>query len=97
MTKFYEVWGDDLFHYMDPEDPPYKIAEFQTEAEALSFAKERILSSLPKDAIGEEGVKHWFSFGEDIFILSPSDKPEVNFSGKKFIEEICTIRKKLSS
>jgi hypothetical protein len=76
---------------MDPEYPDYKVAEFDSMELALEAAKKRILASFERSDSGEESYKNWLMFGEDAYILSPARAKKVNFSGQKFVKEICKI------
>jgi hypothetical protein len=85
----YELWVQDMFHYGDPEYRDYKIAEFDTEKEAIEAAENRILNSFERNESGEENYKKWLMFGEDAYILSPIKTKKVDFSGPQFVKKIC--------
>lgn len=91
MDNKYELWVQDMYHYMDPEYPDYKIAEFDTEQEAIDAAEKRILASFERNQSGEEDYKKWLMFGEDVYILSPIEAKKVEFSGQQFVKKICKV------
>jgi len=91
MSKKYQVFVDDNYHYMD-ESERHAAGSFDSLEEALLKCEELTISSLKdfceKGITPEKLSAQWSMFGEDPFIVG-ADGP-VPFSARKFITpELC--------
>jgi len=91
VTKKYQVFIDDNFHYAD-EDERIAAGSFASLGEAIERCKEitiRSLKDLYEKGMTPEGLHtQWIMFGDDPFIVG-GDGP-VPFSAREFIStELC--------
>ncbi len=104
MKDKYIVKVDDNFHYMD-ESERYTAGSYDTLEEAIEKCKKITIENLEglyeKDIKPNKLLSQWGFFGEDPFIISPSEsKIKIPFSARKFITtKLCKeiIKKRISN
>lgn len=86
MSKKYEVYVDDNYHYMD-ESERHAVGSFKSLGKALAKCVELTVGSLEEfyeDGITPDKLRaQWTMFGEDPFIVGPV--ASVPFSAREFI------------
>jgi hypothetical protein len=87
----FEVLIADNFHFMDPDDPPYKHSSYPTLEAAIAFCKRRIdedLKEFAKPGRSEAEIyRHYCMFGEDPYVVGPCEG--VLFSGWSYAKLRC--------
>jgi hypothetical protein len=98
----YIVMVDDNFHYMNEEER-WQLGAFATADQAIAASKELVDENLSDyyrpGMTATELYEMYVGYGDDPFVISPSDAPNVDFSAwdyaKARAKELCegSVRK----
>lgn len=84
----------DNFHYMDEEEAYWLEEEFLDEESAVARAQSIVLECC-RDANFD--FQQYAAFGDDPLVVSPSDHPRCEFSGRDYARVVCAINKRKDS
>ena len=85
-----EVWGEDNYDYMKgSDDDPFKVAEFQSIDEAVTYMRAKLDKQLSEKAKGVESadelIRGYKFGGVNYFVIG--GKGSLDFSSWKYVEQ----------
>ena len=82
----YVLYVQDMFHCFEK---PVRSEEYDNSIDAINSAKRKIRNSF--EGRLDEGYKHWFNYGRNVWIKSENGAKEIKFSGIEYVKKICSI------